>query len=126
MIEKLFVSLPAAVLTAGVISNLQDSLPVDPEIKDPATQAENSMAWEIYRIFYHAIARALESTDWPVPKVDLDGLLAGTGPVLAQGLQTLLTGSGPLAQVVQQLLKAIPTPPPASGPAELPSKGELK
>lgn len=125
-LERLAVAVPAAILAAGVVSNLPDQLTLDPEIKDPATQAENSMAWEVYRIFYHAIARALESPDWPTPKVDPSSFLGKVGPLLVQGAQTLLTGQGPLAGLVQQLLKAIPVPPPAVKPDALPNKGELK
>ncbi len=48
-----------------------------------------------------------QGSQWPKAKVDFSAL---TG-----GIQTLLTGTGPLAQIVQSLLKAIPLPPAAPG-----------
>ena len=126
MIEKLLIAVPAAILTAGVIANRPDELKLDPDIADPATQAENLLAWEVYRIFYHAIRKTLDSADWPAAAVNLGGLVGTAGPVLMQGLQTLMTGTGPLALLVQQLIKAIPVPSPATIPPVLPNGGELK
>jgi hypothetical protein len=73
----------------GVVQNL------DPEIKAPATQAENLMAWEVYRVFYHLISKSLSSPDWPTPDVDPTSLAGCLGPLVLQGAQTVLTGTDP-------------------------------
>lgn len=76
--EKLLLLQVAATLTQGVISNLPDELTVDADIHDPKTQAENLMAWEVFRIFYHGILKALDDNQsWPAPSGGITNLLGG-------------------------------------------------
>ena len=53
----------AAVLAAGVISNLPDQLKSDPEIANPDTQAENTMAYRLCHVFYDGLCRALDPSN---------------------------------------------------------------
>jgi len=94
---KILVHQAAAQLTAAVLDNLEDKLPVDPTIADKTLQGANLMAWETHRIFYHAIVGALKSTDWPAPPSDdLNTVLApilsgqGVGAILKPLLEKLL------------------------------------
>jgi hypothetical protein len=82
------------------------------------------MAGEGDRVFCHTISKSLSNPDWPAPDLDPTSVAGRLGPLVLQGAQTLLTGSGPLAQVVHQLIKVIPVPPPAF--VALPGGGESK
>ena len=69
---KLAVHQAAAVLTAGVMSNVVDQLTPDANVS-PDAQVQNSMAWQIHKIFYHGIIGALatgDATSWPAPPAD--------------------------------------------------------
>lgn len=81
-LEKVLAMQVAARLTAAVVGNLPDNLPVDQSIADPALQGANVVAWETFRIFYHAVSRAVDDeTSWPSPKNGLD-LRSLAGPLL--------------------------------------------
>lgn len=121
--EKLLAMNIAATLTAGVVANLPDNLAVDANIENDTLRAENLMAWELFRIFYHAVKGAVEDEQsWPTPKVNFTPLLSNVG----EKLLPLLTGSGPLAGLVQKLIDAIPLPPAQAKPqAPLPNPGTI-
>src|SRR5262249_1002648 len=79
--EKLLVMHVAAQLAHASAGNATPggNMPISPEIDDPNVRAKNLMVWEDFRIFYHAIVKALgddnAETGWPAPKVDLSNLL---------------------------------------------------
>jgi len=75
MNNKLQLMQVAATLTAGVVGNLPDDLVLDPTISADKVKAENLMAWEIFRIFYHGVLGAFaDETSWPSPKSALSQL----------------------------------------------------
>jgi hypothetical protein len=99
--EKLLVMHVAAQLAHASAGNAAPggSLPISPEISDPNVRAKNLMVWEDFRIFYHAIIKALADdnadTGWPPPDLGLGKLLSPDllGPVV----QKLLGGVLPAA-----------------------------
>jgi len=124
---KLAVHQAAAMLTAGVVSNLPDTINLDPEIKDPAVQAQNLMAWQLHKVFYHALCGALagDAASWPTPPADkmaapaggtrLDGsvISALVNGAIQMGGPALLQALTPEARAVLQALIAKIPPPPA-------------
>src|SRR5262249_1740825 len=94
--EKLLAMYVAAQLAHASAGNATPgaNLPISPEITDPSVRAKNLMVWEDFRIFYHAVVRALADdnpdTGWPPPKIDVTGLLNpdSLGPVLKKILGT--------------------------------------
>jgi hypothetical protein len=120
-LEKVFCMNVAAQLAGAVVSNLPDDLKPDVEIKDPNLRAEILMAWELFRIFYHAASKAIDDEqNWPAPKgaVDLAAMLqAAATSLLPQGLSSV-------APVIRDLLDKLRAP--ASPPAgTLPNPGEV-
>lgn len=79
--SKLLAMYVAAQLAHAAAGNASTGgqLPISPAIDDPNVRAKNLMVWEDFRIFYHAIVKALgddtPNTGWPAPKLDLAGLL---------------------------------------------------
>jgi len=102
------------------------SLPISPEIDDPNVRAKNLMVWEDFRIFYHAIVKAVADdnadTGWPAPKVDLTGLLNPDllGPVVHKLLGIASAVPLPLPAAVSSV---VPTPAAVS-PPRLPDPGK--
>lgn len=130
--EKVLVHLAASQLASGVMANLPDDLKISVDLTDPNVRAENLMAWEIHRAFYHAITRSLSDSSWPDPPVNTTktgtslgaGLLAAAAPLLAAG--------GPLApfaalipQVADLVKKSLETqtPPAPKLPTPIPDPG---
>lgn len=79
--EKVLAMFVAAQLTQASAGNASagDHLPISPEITDPGVRAKNLMVWESFRIFYHAVVKALADdnpeTGWPPPRISLSGWL---------------------------------------------------
>lgn len=121
--NKILAMQVAATLAAAVIDNLPDNLPIDQDIKDGNVRAENLMTWEIFRIFYHAVIKAeADGENWPPPASEA---LGGAGDLAAQ-LIPLVTGNGLFADLLKQLIAAIPTPKPKAQtptPAPVPNPG---
>lgn len=124
-IEKLMLMNASATLAAAVASNFPDQTPVDMTVADPALRVANSTVWELHRIFYHAILKALEDgTSWPDPKVTSTTIVpeaakvigSRLGPVLQGVAQDLIKQLAPagtdLITVLRNLIGAIPTPGP--------------
>jgi hypothetical protein len=66
--DKIQVMKVAAKLTSGVMSNLPDTMALDPTIQDPGVRTSALVAWEIFRIFYHGALGALaDNASWPAP-----------------------------------------------------------
>ena len=134
--EKIFAMIVAAQLTAAVMENIQDDLPLDPELKDPNLRAANLETWEVFRVFYSAVVKALDNDkDWPAPKISAAGLVTsaaqGLGPVI-QGLLPVLAdlvsglniGGVPVGQIAKRLLDLVPKDlPKVPVPTNLPNPG---
>ena len=123
---KLLAHVAAAILANASVGGSGGTIAADPEIKDQALRARILMVWEEHRLFYHAIVKSCEDSSWPEPKADaLAGLDVGG---LLTKFAPLITGTGPLAGIVSQLIAAIPTPKPAATPpaGPLPNPGEVK
>src|SRR5437867_2441651 len=96
--EKLLAMYVAAQLAHASAGNATPggNLPISPEIDDPNVRAKNLMVWEDFRIFYHAVVKALSDdnpeTGWPAPKVDASSLLNPdlVGPVVRKVLGGVL------------------------------------
>jgi len=123
-LEKVCCMNVAAQLAGAVIGNLPDDLKVDVDVRDANLRAENLMAWELFRIFYHAAAKALDDEqNWPSPKetIDVATLIGSAAETLVPGGLAALPPL--LAPVIRELLdklkSAAPTP---FGP--LPNPGE--
>lgn len=116
--EKLLAMHVAAQLTQAACANAGGPLPVSPDLADNAVRAKNLQVWETFRVFYRGVTGALaDATSWPPPKVEAGRLL----PDLLGSLAPLLAG-GPVAEIVQKLLGALPSPRPAP-PGPLPDPG---
>jgi hypothetical protein len=138
-LEKILVMQVAAELAAPVINGLPKTLTLDKDIKAQDVQTADLMEWEVFRIFYHAVIKALaDDTNWPAPNVDASGLLASladpgkiTGflssllPLLGSALGG--PGGATLATALQKLVAGMqaPAPKPASSPP-LPNPGDVK
>jgi hypothetical protein len=102
--EKLLAMYVAAQLAHASAGNAapDGNLPISPEISDASVRAKNLMVWEDFRIFYHAVVKALADdnpdTGWPAPKVEVGGLLNPDtlGPILKKllGAASLVPGLG--------------------------------
>jgi len=100
--EKLLAMYVAAQLAHASAGNATPggNLPISPEIDDPNVRAKNLMVWEDFRIFYHAIVKAIADdnpdTGWPAPKVDVATLLNPdvVGPVVHKLLGTAASVAG--------------------------------
>ena len=57
----------AATLTAAVMENLPDNLPVDPDATHPDLQGANLQASRVCAIFYDFLVRAHDSDVWKNP-----------------------------------------------------------
>src|SRR5262249_57301738 len=79
--DKLLAMYVAAQLAHASAGNATpgSNLPISPEISDPSVRAKNLMVWEDFRIFYHAVVKALADdnpdTGWPAPKLNPTNLL---------------------------------------------------
>jgi hypothetical protein len=112
--ETLLAMHVAAQLTQAACANAGGNLPLSPDLADNSVRAKNLQVWETFRVFYAAVVGALaDPQDWKPPRLSAGNLL----PELLQSLAPLVTGNGPLAGVVSQLLKLLP---PANAP-QLPS-----
>ena len=112
--EKFLAMNVAALLTQAASAGAGGSLTLDPELKDNNVRAKNLQVWETFRVFYHAVVKAMADATWPSPTIDGVKLLPG----LLNGLGT----DSPLAGVLGKLIQAIPTPAtPPKGP--LPDPG---
>jgi hypothetical protein len=100
--NKLLLMQVAAQLTQAACDSVP--APLSADVADEAARAKNLQVWETFRIYYHALLKALPDTSWPAPQVDAGSILPNLGATLAG----LLTGSGPLAALVQRLLAALP------------------
>jgi hypothetical protein len=117
--EKILAMQVAAQLTQAACASAGSSMPVSPDLQDPIVRAKNLHVWETFRVFYRGVVGALaDHTSWPAPRLDASGLLSGLPGLLGN----LLTQGGPLADIVQKVLAALPTPAPTmAGP--LPDPG---
>ena len=113
--DKLLLMHVAAQLTQAACGAAGGNLAVSPDLADPAVRAKNLQVWETFRVFYRAVQAALSDTQsWPSPKIDLAGLIGNFAPLFT---------SGPLADIIQKVLKLLPTPTPApAGPVPDPGK----
>ena len=110
----------AAILTAGVVSNLPDTLEELQPKDSPRLQLYNLITWEVHRIYYHAIVSTLGHADWPAPKleIDLTGLFGQVTDLIgADGLKGLL----PLLQGLFGNLPALPAPVQPTEPVPPPA-----
>ena len=107
--------LAGSVLAAGVMSRVQGSLPLDPQIVSDQTQALNTEEYQLAQIFSKGLANALDPTNpnrWDlgvwVEKLDQGNPTAPGGP-LFQLAQLALGGvqSGSLQSTIQQLLAGV-------------------
>lgn len=89
----------AAQLAGSVIANLPDDLAVDPTIKNEKVRATNLMAWEIFRIFYDAMAQAHDSDNWRSPKEMADQIQNGFAGLLKE-----VSGNAALKPVIEALI----------------------
>lgn len=117
--EKLLAMNIAAMLTDASCGNAGSPLAVSPDISDAQVRAKNLQVWETFRIFYRGVIGALtDDTDWPPPQIPVGNLaqsiVQSTGPGLVGALAPLVSGTGPLAPIIKQLLAAIPLPKPAT------------
>jgi len=86
--EKLLVMYVAAQLAQAAAGSAAPagSLPISADISDANVRAKNLMVWEDFRIFYHAILKALADdnpdTGWPPPKLDAGTVSSVVGKVL--------------------------------------------
>lgn len=109
--HKLLAMNVAAILTNSVMSNLPETLPVDADIKEGATRMQNLMAWEIFRVFYHAVIKAVDDhQSWPAPKSNYAELFQG----VVEQVLPLITASGPLAEILGNWLQKPNVPNPGS------------
>ena len=117
---KVHLHVAAATLAGAVVSNLPDDLPADPNVQDAKLRTANLLAWELHRIFYHAMVAACDSTDWPTPKGE-------PGPNLnidnLQSLITPLLANPAMAEILKGLISQIPelTKPPAPSSPPVPN-----
>jgi hypothetical protein len=128
-VEKILCMNVAAQLAGAVVANLPDDTKLDPNIADANLRAENLMAWELFRIFYAASAKALDDEqNWPSPKATLDvsGILEGAvGALLPQGLQGLPASLAPIIkELIGKLTDRGNSQPPIPGP--IPNPGEAR
>jgi hypothetical protein len=125
-LEKVFCMGVASQLAGAVVSNLPDDLKLDVEIKDANLRAENLMAWELFRIFYHAVSKALDDEqNWPAPKASLEVariLEAAAATLLPGGVASLPAALAPLLKELLEKLKGNTSAP--AGP--LPNPGEAR
>jgi hypothetical protein len=114
--------LAAANLAASVMANLPDDLPVDAEIVNDSTKAENLMAFRLTHVFYDGLCRALDPANpqrWQTPAW-LEKETVGPGGDLAKTILGALGGTGveALQKLVAQMFK---TSAPASPGGPVPS-----
>jgi hypothetical protein len=112
----------AAQLTQAACDGIGGNLPVSADLSDNTVRAKNLQVWETFRVFYAAVVGALaDPQDWKPPQISAGNLL----PDLLQSLAPLVTGSGPLAGIVGQVLNLLPKAlPSASMPqSPLPNPG---
>jgi hypothetical protein len=136
-LEKILVMQVAAELAAPVINGLPKTLTLDANIQAQDVKTADLMEWEVFRIFYHAVVKALaDDQNWPAPSVDATGLLSSladpskiTG-LLSSALPLLGTalggpGGAALATALQKFLAGVeaPAPKPVNG-APLPNPGD--
>jgi len=125
--EKLLAMYVAAQLAHASAGNATPggNLPISPEIDDPNIRAKNLMVWEDFRIFYHAIVKAVADdnpdTGWPAPKVDVAGLL--NPEVLSPVIHKLLGIAGTVVPAAAAVSAVLPTPAAVSSP-RLPDPGK--
>jgi hypothetical protein len=112
---KIALMLVAAQLTDAAVDN-NSQLPPDPTMQDKVQLAENLEVWEVFRIFYHALQKAVADdtpqVGWPAPdlKLDLGGLLGQLGPLLSNpAVSQLLGGLTKTAAAVQAPAPPAPT-----------------
>ena len=112
--EKLLAMHVAAQLAHASAGNATpgSNLPISPEIDDPNIRAKNLMVWEDFRIFYHAVVKALgddnAETGWPAPKVDVSRVLSAD--VLGPVIQKVLGGAAAAAMPAVVSTPRLPDP----------------
>jgi len=113
--DKLSVMQVAALLTGATCGIAGGNLAISADISDANVRSKNLMVWEVFRIFYHAVIKALADdnpdTGWPAPAAPTAGKLAG-----AVGSLPAVLGNPALAPLLQQLSQAL-TPPAGPPPA---------
>ena len=121
--EKVFAMNAAALLAQAACDNVGGNLPISPDLSDNSVRAKNLHVWEVFRVFYHAIVKAMSDSSWPSPTIDGSKLL----PSLLNGLPA----DNPLSGLLKKLLAAIPQPPaspagpvpdPGANPAPAPAR----
>jgi hypothetical protein len=120
--ETLLAMNVAAQLTQAACDGIGGNLPVSADLSDNNVRAKNLQVWETFRVFYAAVVAALaDPQDWKPPQISVGNLL----PDLVQSLAPLVTGSGPLAGIVGQVLNLLPkaAPTPAVPTTPLPNPG---
>src|SRR5438876_8526798 len=114
VMEKLLAMYVAAQLAHASAGNATPggNLPISPEIDDPNIRAKNLMGWEDFRIFYHAVVKALgddnAETGWPAPKVDVSRVLSAD--VLGPVIQKVLGGTAAAAMPAVVSTPRLPDP----------------
>src|SRR5262249_25534360 len=112
--EKVFAMNAAALLAQAACSNVGGNLTISPDLSDNSVRAKNLHVWEVFRVFYHAIVKAMSDSSWPAPTIDGSNLL----PILPNSPPAETPRSG----LLKNLLAAIPQLP-AAPPGPVPDPG---
>src|SRR5437764_601493 len=116
--EKLLAMNVAALLANAAVGNDNDGLPIDPTIADPNLRAKNLEVWELHRIFYAAVIKALaDEQSWPSPP---QGDLSKAAGALGGLLDPAKIGS--LLPALQSVLAGLKSTPGGAA-APLPNPG---
>ncbi len=120
--DKLALMEIAATLTAGVIANLPNTMPDDPDA--PETQKENATEWKLFRTFYGWLAADLANdADFPAAPAGIAGGGGGSGgsptaartpAVVATELEGVASDPASATRVmaaVQKMMSGTTTPP---------------
>ncbi len=119
--DKLALMQVAATLTQGVIANLPNTMPNDPDA--PETQKENSTEWKIFRTFYGWLAADLANdADFPAAPAGIAGGGGGSGgptaprtpATVATELEGVASDPAAAARVmaaVQKMMSGVTAPP---------------
>lgn len=97
---KLAIHHVAAQFTAAVAANFVDDLPADPTLSDPKMTKDMQAVWEMQKTFVQAVSRSLDDPTWQFPAADPASAAKFIDTVLGQ----VVSGGGPLAAIIQQLI----------------------
>jgi hypothetical protein len=132
--EKLLLMLIAAELTnASVGSHANDELKSvqdpDPDITSPTLKARNLEVWEVFRIYYAGVQKALaDDQDWPAPQLSVAGLVGSVlNPSTISGALPAIAGLIPQAKPIVDAATALlgqPKTAPRPLPGPIPNPGD--